>query len=158
MVVVFSVILVTLCGVVGVQVNNTLKAKVLFYEDCTHFLKGLEINISFLQEDFYCYIKNFQSKSKDFSEVLLSFLKERSGEVLEKAKSHFVKDEDKKFVESILNAIGKTDSEGELSKLEFYNLKCEEKLVDAKSVHKKYSTITIKLSILFGLLVVLVLI
>ncbi len=154
--VVFSVCFVVLCGIFGYQFNNLLKERVIFYEDCIHFLKELEINISFLQEDFYCYIKNFKAKSKDFYEVLVTFLKTREGENPKNLKPNFVKDEDKKFVESILNTIGKTDAEGQISELNFFNLKCEEQLVEAKNIYKKYSSITIKLGILLGLLVVLV--
>lgn len=155
----FSVIIVVGFGYLGVFFRSYLKERVVFYEDLIRFLKELEINISFLQEDFYCYIKNFQCESKDLQKILSDFLKARQGVALSsKQKMFYVRIKDVEIVESFLENFGKIDAENQISQLNFFKLKAEEKLKKEKQIYEKYSGVSIKLSLLIGLLFVLVLV
>ena len=159
---VLSIIVLFGFGFLGFGIRKVLQDRVVFFSELKRFVDQFAINISFLQDNLYEYIGQFNSSSAEFSSILKEFTscKRDLNLIVDSPKTKFttIKAEECQMVWLFLNGIGKMDADSELSKLKAFDIKVQEKLEEAKLISSKYATLTVKLSVLLGALVVLILI
>lgn len=68
-----------------------------------------------------------------------------------------LKEEENQGINQMLNSIGKSDVEGELNNLQYYEALIFKKYQEAQEKCEKYGTFSIKISIILGVLIAIIL-
>ena len=118
---VLSIIVLFGFGFLGFGIKKVLQDRVVFFSELKRFVDQFAINISFLQDNLYEYIGQFNSSSAEFSSILKEFTscKRDLNLIVDSPKTKFttIKAEECQMVWQFLNGIGKMDADSELSKL-----------------------------------------
>lgn len=151
-------------GYIGYGLSKFYKRRKRFFEDLTLFCEKLCVDISFSSESLKTIInQNYECFSKDFKIVLngyLTFL-ETNGSVLENEtlfkKLNVVKDEEKEPILLFLKNLGRLDACNQVAEINNFKLKFLDLKKGAEEENKKFGSLSLKLLVLLGILVVIIL-
>ena len=151
-------------GYIGYGLSKFYKRRKRFFEDLTLFCEKLCVDISFSSESLKTIInQNYECFSKDFKIVLngyLTFL-ETNGSVLENEtlfkKLNVVKDEEKEPILLFFKNLGRLDACNQVAEINNFKLKFLDLKKGAEEENKKFGSLSLKLLVLLGILVVIIL-
>ena len=151
-------------GYIGYGLSKFYKKRKRFFEDLTLFCEKLCVDISFSSESLKTIInQNYECFSKDFKIVLngyLTFL-ETNGSVLENEtlfkKLNVVKDEEKEAILLFFKNLGRLDACNQVAEINNFKLKFLDLKKGAEEENKKFGSLSLKLLVLLGILVVIIL-
>ncbi len=140
----------------GLCTKNILKERVLFFEELEKFLNEFKVNVSFAQMGLSDFINNFNSKSSDLTILLNKFTNLTKIQNKEKGFS-VIKSEEVDLVKEFLFSIGKTDATNQLQEIEVFKTKISSLLNSERKTYSKYAGLSVKLSLMLGVMVVILL-
>lgn len=141
------------CVYLGVMASKKLQERQSFFEDMRDFLSGYLTNISFLQNEFKMVVNDYVrfKPEADFSRFLLSYIE---GVI---SPPDFLTAKEQSEVVTILKSLGKQDEESERKVVES-SLNLIKVRVDMATIRtQKYSSFSVKLGLLVGVLLVILL-
>lgn len=155
--IVLLVALVLLIMFIANGVSKQYKEKCCFYNDLIEFLNSYELNIGFKKDKMVQLVTNFKcsSSTKMLFNSYLDFLKTGKSITTNALK---IVEEDAEYILEVFNNLGHADYEQELKKINNHKEYFKKKLIDAEANKKKLCPLIIKLSFMFSLIVVLLLI
>lgn len=150
---------------IGFGILRFYQGRKKFFEDLTLFCNKLCVDISFSKENLKTIInQNIDSYGKNFKSVLQGYLKyletnenALSIENLFK-KSSIQKDDEKEFILQFFKDLGRLDASNQVLEIQNYKEQFEISRKNAEEENKKFGGLSLKLMILFGILVVIILI
>ena len=163
----FVLVGVVLAGVgyIGYGLSRFYKRRKRFFEDLTLFCEKLCVDISFSSETLKTIInQNYENFFKDFKVVLSGYLTylETNGSTLEAEglfkKLTIVKPEEKEAILMFFKNLGRLDVCNQVSEITNFKLKFLDFKKGAEEENKKFGSLSLKLMILLGILVVIILI
>lgn len=155
--IIFCIIVMLLCTIIGILISNTYKQKITFFEEFESFLQYLNLKIAFLQDGFSECIKSFieiNNPKSDFFEQLYD--KSRTGQINKEFLLPLLKNIDassSSSVADIIYSITNLDIDGAkkaiISGISFV----KDKIEDSKLQYKTKGQIYLKISICIGALI-----
>lgn len=150
---------------IGYGLSHYYRKRKRFFEDIILFCDKLSVDISFSKEFLSSIISNnLQSFSNEFSQVLkvyLDYLKNNetslSSENLFK-KTSLIKNDEKETITLFLKSLGRLDASNQVAEINNFKTKFSSFKDSAEEENKKFGSLSLKLMILLGLLVVIILI
>lgn len=150
---------------IGYGLSHYYRKRKRFFEDIILFCDKLSVDISFSKEFLSSIISNnLQSFSNEFSQVLkvyLDYLKNNetslNSENLFK-KTSLIKNDEKETITLFLKSLGKLDASNQVAEINNFKTKFSSFKDFAEEENKKFGSLSLKLMILLGLLVVIILI
>ena len=136
-------------GYIGFGLSKYYRKRKRFFEDLILFCEKLCVDISF---------------SKDFVEVLnayLNYLNNNGQTISSEAffkKSTLIKEEEKEVITVFFKSLGRLDATSQVSEIQNFKTKFSDFKMLAEEENKKFGSLSLKLMILLGLLVVIILI
>jgi len=147
------IIFIIVCSVlIGIGIKNHLQNRLDIFRDFKDLIKNISGEITFLKTDKYTMLKNQHLKNKHSNQFLNDYL------VLGKGELSILKSHENKELNNFLNSIGKKDVDGEIYNLNYYENLIEKNYTLAETNYNKYGVFSIKMSILFGVLLAIILI
>lgn len=146
------VAIIVVSVLIGVVINKYLVVRKNIYDDFKDMIQTIKSEISFLKTEKLSLLKNYKCKNKNVEDFLNNYIS------CGQANISFLKQEENEELLKLLNSIGKSNIEGELNNLEYYEGVIIKNCRNAQEKYDKYGTFSIKLSILFGALVAIILI
>jgi len=155
--IVLMVILISVIMIIAKAISSQFKDKYEFYYNLKLFLNEFKINLSFKHDK----LNEFLTKTKASSSFSV-FIKEyqsylKTGEI-NLTKISFLDNEEIEFLEDIIKNIGKYDVKNEVLQIENFILLVEQKLTKAEKDKTSLCPMIIKLSFLFSIGLVIILI
>ena len=163
--------IVLLCTVVigmvyiGFGILRFYQGRKRFFEDLTLFCNKLCVDISFSKENLKTIInQNIASYGKNFRSVLQGYLQylENNENVLSVdslfKKSSLQKEDEKEFILQFFKDLGRLDASNQVLEIQNYKAQFENYRKNAEEENKKFGGLSLKLMILFGILVAIILI
>lgn len=159
-------ILIFLCMFIGLLIGKLLSKKIarkyLFYKDIVDFLAYTKLNVSSYQTKLQDIVKSYTNNKKsnifDFDDFD-KYLKDTSINAKFYLNDvNFISLQEKQEIEESLMSMGKYNVENEIENLRKVDMNLRDKMEESYEVLKKYSSIYIKLGILFGVLLGILLI
>lgn len=140
----------------GFSTRNILKQRVEFFDEMDRFINEFKVNVSFIQLGLNDFIKNFQTKSIDFNKLLKMFVSDGD---IESQKNFYlcITPAELDTIKQFFASIGKTDVDNQLKELEFFKTQMDQLNKKSKNAYSKYASLSIKLGVLLGALVVIIL-
>lgn len=142
--------LILACVWFGVTFSKRLGDRVNFFENFLKFLNKFESNLFFKQDKLYDIISDLEES--DFRTFGLSVLKGETREV------EYITSKELRQVREIIFALSSSGIESTEGTLSYAKAIAVRLLEDSKRIKEKYSSLSIKLSLLVGLLLVVLLI
>lgn len=146
--------LVFACVSFGVMVSRKLQRKLEFYENLRDFLSAYASNLSFLQKEFKEVVDDYTQlrEDRDFSRYIISFIKG------EEDPPDFLTEKEIVEVRGLLKSLGTQDADTEERMISSAISLVKTKIGKASKRVENYSSLSIKLSLLVGVLLVILLI
>lgn len=140
----------------GFSTRNILKQRVEFFDEIDRFINEFKVNVSFIQLGFNDFIKNFQTKSVDFGKLLKMCALDYT---IENQKNFYmcITANELELIKKFFASIGKTDVDNQLKELEFFKTQMDQLNTKSKNAYTRYASLSIKLGVLLGVLVVIIL-
>lgn len=140
----------------GFCTRNILKQRVEFFEEMDRFINEFKVNVSFIQLGLNDFIKNFQTKSADFGKLLKMNMLDNT---IQTSKNFYlcITPNELELIKQFFASIGKTDADNQLKELEFFKTQIDQLNKKTQNAYSKYASLSIKLGVLFGVLVVIIL-
>lgn len=152
-------------GYIGFGIAGFYRRRKRFFDDLILFCEKLCVDISFSKENLSAIISNSKANfSKDFKAVVNGYLdflnlktNEVSSELLFKKQSIISQDEQENIV-LFFKSLGRLDASNQIAEIVNFKEKFFEFKKKAEDENKKFGSLSLKLMLLFGALVVIVLI
>lgn len=147
------IILILLVSVaIGLTIKNFFSTKYNIYVDFKDIIQSIKSEISFLKTDKRTLLKKQCCKNKHAQEFLNDYIK------LGQAETMFLTSNENLRLNEFLDSIGKSDVDGELMSLKYYeNLINKDCQVQEEKLNK-YGNFSVKLAIIIGTLISIILI
>lgn len=150
---------------IGFGILRFYQGRKRFFEDLTLFCNKLCVDISFSKENLKTIInQNIASYGKNFRSVLQGYLQylENNENVLSVdslfKKSSLQKEDEKEFILQFFKDLGRLDASNQVLEIQNYKAQFENYRKNAEEENKKFGGLSLKLMILFGILVAIILI
>ena len=150
---------------IGFGILRFYQGRKRFFEDLTLFCNKLCVDISFSKENLKTIInQNIGSYGKNFKGVLQGYLQylENNENVLSVdslfKKSSLQKEDEKEFILQFYKDLGRLDASNQVLEIQNYKAQFENYRKNAEEENKKFGGLSLKLMILFGILVAIILI
>lgn len=144
--------LVVACVWFGVIQSKRLSSRAKFYYDYLNFLDNYEANLNFRQDNFKDLIKKLLDREKtDFNLFLFGLISEKINSIEYMSKLEL------DDISSQILSLGNLDSDTESQQVKFLKIHIQDRLKLATSKSKTYGGLSIKISLLIGLLLVVLL-
>lgn len=140
--------LVLSCVWLGVTFSKKLNDRVLFYESFIKFLSDFESNLHFKQDNILNVINN----ADDFGKFLTEYISNNGDYYIE-----YLSKKELCQVKDIVNSLSSAGLDSAIGALKYSKMVVENKLKDYKNARQMYSGLSIKISLLIGLLLVVLL-
>lgn len=137
---------------IGVIIKNYFFARVECFSQFKNLCKELENQIFFLKTDKSTILKNFSIQNNFVKEFANSFLQGGAGKI------SILKQPELTLLNNFILSIGKSNVEGEIANIRFYETSINTQLVLAQNSYSKYGMFSVKMSILAGTLFAIILI
>ena len=151
------VVLIFTIMLIARAVSEQIKDKFDFYVNLKMFLNQFKLNISFKQEKVLNFL-NGQTPKKQFKLFIEAYKNYLHGKELDLSNIKVLENEEIEELKYIVTKLGSLDVKNELEQLENFMLSVEEKLKRAQEDKKKICPLIVKLSLLFALALVIILI
>ena len=152
-------------GYIGFGLSKYYRKRKRFFEDLILLCEKLCVDISFSKENLSSIISsNLSYFSKDFVEVLnayLNYLNNNGQTISSEAffkKSTLIKEEEKEVITVFFKSLGRLVATSQVSEIQNFKTKFSDFKMLAEEENKKFGSLSLKLMILLGLLVVIILI
>lgn len=159
------VFIVALCAFIGIAIKEYFKKREKFFFDLHTFVYALQLEIEFFEKKLKKIVSEKQSRfDKEFALVLKHFEQFISGntdELTEKALLHSVwilGKEEKSFILSFFQSLGRSNSKSQLANLEQFKVHFYSVYQLCKNEHQKNGSLSVKLSVLVGVMIAILLI
>lgn len=151
------IILIVLIMIIAKNLSQQYKDKYEFYESLKQFLIQFKLNLNFKQEKIQSFLKNFQAK-KHFLSFIDSYSEYLKGSNLDLSKIKILDQLELAELKDIITSLGKYDVKSEINQLDGFLQQIEYKIAKANEDKNKLCPMIIKLSLLFaiGLVILLV--
>ncbi len=151
-------VLMVACTYLGFVVANNLKQKRKFWEDMVRFCEFLASNIGFGQRKIDEIVSEYKDIcSCDCQRLLTTYIDGKSGvDLLYDMQENFFEREEEKLLQEFFSVLGELDVYNELVKIENYKARFSKKFDYYLEKNNKYAPLTVKLSIIFGIVVCIV--
>ena len=143
-------LIIVLSGLIGFVVSNYYKNRVTLYYELIKMITNFKSEIFFLQTNFKTLLER-QTYGKYVNMVLQNYLKNGQASIA------LLKSKETQELTMCLNSIGKSDVDGEIKNLNYYDGVFNEKYLETKNFYDKYGSLIIKLSIIAGALIAVIL-
>lgn len=144
-------------GYIGLCVRSYLNKREEFYKALISFIDQFIINVNFIQINFTEFLASEQIKNEELFKLLNHFRNATLNEDYSvRYKSLFLNDDEVTEVLELLNSIGSTDADNQIALLKGYKLRIEQTLLKCTESVNKYSSLSVKMSLILGCLVVLI--
>lgn len=160
----FSLIVLISSFSVGMLVKKRFFQKMRFFQDLLQFLETLKVDISFFQSTMIENVEKYRDKfSGKFAEILRLFAEYLKDNKIEKSinetlKLDFLSSDEKLFVQSIFSFLGSSDALTQCEMIENYKIVAENYLKVHKESFDKHGNLSLKLSLSFGLFLIVLII
>lgn len=145
--------LVFVCVWLGVSQAKRLSERHKFYVDMQAFLKAYEENLSFRQDNFKDLSSNLLSNEEnDFNLYLVKIINNQ-----EQTRPDYLSEKEIAFTNNLISSLGKADKETDEQTTKHFQFMVGELMQKTKEAKDKYSGLSIKISLLIGLLLVILL-
>lgn len=158
-------LIVTCCTYIGYGLSSYYRKRLKIFRDCHSFSNKLIVEINFAKNNLKEIIKSsINSYSSDFKSVLNGYLNYLNSDAKVLAteqlfkKNNFLSDDEKQTIFLFFKSLGRYDAENQILEIEHFKQKFESMCESAESENKKYSSLYIKLGLMFGILVAILLI
>ena len=128
-----------------------------FYNNLKTFLEQFKINLSFRQDKIIDFL-NSKKPQKQFKAFIEDYKEYLTTGNLNLNNINLLEEEEKIELQDIINNLGSMDSQNELDQLNTFQFSIDQKLKQAEQNKQKVSPMIIKLSLLFALAIVIILI
>ena len=146
--------LVFACVWFGVAYSKKLHARYSIFHDLYQFLKVYEDNLSFRQDNLKDLVSRFIEDNKsDLSNIINTILIQGQAE----QKNDYLTTKELVFIQDVLSSLGRSDKDTELQQVRHLQFMVNSRVQTAKATKEKYSTLSIKIGFLIGLLLVVLL-
>ncbi len=160
------VLLVVLCGLIGLLLSRKYKRKVLFYKQVNLFIQELLNQISFSKNKIEKVVDDFLEKEKvgkEFGVVLESYKEYLKGEISSEELKRcvdfdFLNNQGKCDLVTFFENIGKLGKDEEIANINFCKTDFESKHEEAILEDKKYSKMFVSLFFVLGLCLFIILV
>ena len=149
-------ILVAVCIYLGIVVASNLKTKKTFWEDLVKFCEFLSANIGFGQKKINEVIMDYEALCSPVCKKVLMDYVAHNNPLLQVCLENFLNREEEQILKEFFNALGELDVTNELIKIENYRARFLKKYEQYLDKNNKYAPLTIKLSIIFGIVICIV--
>ena len=141
------------CVYLGVVQSRKLQERQLFYENLRDFLSQYRSNINFLQKEFIAVVEeyNLSNNSGVFSKLLVSHVHGTDEKI------EFLSEKENAEVKSILSSLGQNDEDTETKLVESAISLIKTRTETATKRAERYSSFSVKLGLLVGVLLVILL-
>jgi len=145
--------LVFACVWFGVCQAKKLSSRYQFYSEFIQFLKAYEENLSFRQDNLKDLVARYcKCEESDFKSYLNSVIITTENKIPE-----YLNKKEVEHARDVLLSLGKTDQLTEKQLVKHYLVVIDEKRKHTYEIKEKYSSLSIKISLLIGLLLVVLL-
>ena len=151
------IVLICVIMLIAKSVSEQYKEKFDFYNNLKIFLHQFKLNLSFRQEKIINFLETTKSK-KQFNCFINSYKNYLITNKIDFSEIKILDTEEKNQLSNIITKIGKHDVINESSQIELFILEIEEKTNKAKKDKEKLCPMIIKLSLLFAIGLVIILI
>jgi len=142
----------TCCVVAGVIIKNGLLNRVKCFEQFEILLNEISSKICFLKADKSSILKDFSNDYIYAKEFVSGYLTEGKGYL------NILNDNENYVINTFLNSVGKSDMDGEISNLKYYEHLIDSMKSKSKDNYNKYGMFSVKMSIILGTLIAIILI
>lgn len=152
-------------GYIGYGISKYYRKRKVFFEDLIFMSERLSVDISFSKDNLYTILSNsIDSYSKDFKKCIegyLQFLKDNKEDLTDNLlfkNLTLLKKEEKESILFFFKSLGRLDASNQVSEINNFKNKFIYFSEEAINENKKFGTLSFKLSILFALLLLILLI
>lgn len=141
------------CLWMGVLQAKKLQSRQKFYENFMGFLRAYERNLSFSQKEFKVVVEDYLKEIEDaeFTSFLTATM------LGENIKIEYLSDGENYEIKNMLQSLGRTDEVTEMKLLQSASSVVECRVKQSQAKTEKYSSFSIKLGLLVGVLLVILL-
>lgn len=154
--VVLIILIVSMIMLIARAVSEQIKERCDFYENLKMFLNQFKLNISFKQEKILDFLNNLKPK-RQFKLFIDDYKEHIKGKELNLSNIKVLEGDDILELQDIVSKLGGMDAKNELEQLESFMLNTDVKLKKAQEDKHKLCPMITKLSLLFALALVIIL-
>ena len=136
---------------IGCVINNYLLVRFNIYTDFKDIIKSIKSEISFLKTEKTLLLKKQNYKNKFTKEFISKYIETGVGDI------YYLKPHENEELNTLLNSIGKSDIDGEINNLTYYENFIQKKCTESEEKYTKYGAFSIKMSIILGTLIAIIL-
>ena len=137
---------------VGVVINNYFSMRVKIYKSIISIIQAVKSEIQFLKTDKISLLKNQDASNSLVKEFIDDYISLGEGNIT------CLKPNENSEINRLFDSIGKSDVNGEINNLQYYESLILKNYHDSEDKFVKYGSFSIKMAILFGALIVIILI
>ena len=137
---------------VGVVINNYFSMRVKIYKSIISIIQAVKSEIQFLKTDKISLLKNQDAANSLVKEFIDDYISLGEGNIT------CLKPNENSEINRLFDSIGKSDVNGEINNLQYYESLILKNYHDSEDKFVKYGSFSIKMAILFGALIVIILI
>ncbi len=149
---------------IGYGISRYYHKRKRYFDDMILLCEKLCVDISFSKENLHSIISSsLDNYSKDFkkgAESYLEYLKNNSNEINEEMlfkKDSLLKEEEKQIVLLFFRSLGRLDASNQISEINNFKSKFVAYKENAEEDNKKFGSLSFKLMLLFGVMIVIIL-
>lgn len=154
--VVLIILIVSMIMLIARAVSEQIKERCDFYENLKMFLNQFKLNISFKQEKILDFLNNLKPK-RQFKLFIDDYKEHIKGKELNLSNIKVLEGDDILELQDIVSKLGGMDAKNELEQLESFMSNTDVKLKKAQEDKQKLCPMITKLSLLFALALVIIL-
>ena len=160
----FIIIVFCICLAVGYFTYSKYNKRKKFYASLIMLAEKLSVEINFSRERLKILVENFDAGTKKnllgIDEAFISYLDKKNeltvNDIFQKA--NCLKQDEKEFILLFLKTLGRSDVENQTKEISSFIQRFNEKKEETEKEHKKYGSLSIKLSVIAGLFFTILLI
>ena len=154
---VLSFVLIAVIMTIAFAFSRQYNDKFDFYNNLKTFLEQFKINLSFRQDKIIDFL-NSKKPQKQFKAFIEDYKEYLTTGNLNFNNINLLEEEEKIELQDIINNLGSMDFQNEIDQLNTFQFSIDQKLKQAEQNKQKVSPMIIKLSLLFALAIVIILI
>ena len=161
---VLIVVIFCICVFVGYITYSKYNKRKKFYASLIMLAEKLSVEINFSRERLKILIENFDAGTKKnllgIDEGFVSYLDKKNELTVNDifSKANCLKQDEKEFILLFLKTLGRSDVENQTKEITSFIQRFNEKKEETEKEHKKYGSLSLKLSIVAGLFFTILLI
>jgi hypothetical protein len=136
---------------IGVVINNYFSMRVKIYKSIISIIQSIKSEIQFLKTNKISLLKSQNVDNVCVKEFVNSYVELGAGEIL------YLRPNENVEINKLFDSIGKSDIDGELNNLKYYEELILRNCKESENKFMKYGSFSIKMAILIGTLISIIL-